>query len=223
MTGKWIQTDNSETSYQFVKKNSDKNFEFIEAVEIGEEGIVRKGIIDLEDYSKDEIEKYISSYYKNLDSLQNSYKNNISVINQIIAECIFEQIECETIRRFQDIHSAIEYTNNYVKSDEEEYINEEIKIIQVNELLNETKDLGMQKGLIKCLNNYPLIEGRIKKAKYAFQKTVSIRPIEHNYANKNEPKYIKYVCPICQALGNSFQLSEGMENCPLCNVNLLWN
>jgi rubrerythrin len=35
--------------------------------------------------------------------------------------------------------------------------------------------------------------------------------------------YIKYFCPVCEAVGNKHQLIRNEENCPLCNVNLLWD
>lgn len=33
---------------------------------------------------------------------------------------------------------------------------------------------------------------------------------------------VKYGCPVCESLGNKHQISIGIRNCPLCNVNLLW-
>jgi hypothetical protein len=35
--------------------------------------------------------------------------------------------------------------------------------------------------------------------------------------------FIEYSCPVCAALGNKHRVHRGEENCPLCNVNLVWD
>ncbi|MED9903554.1 MAG: hypothetical protein UFG06_05155 [Lachnospiraceae bacterium] len=50
-----------------------------------------------------------------------------------------------------------------------------------------------------------------------------VKPIEHHYENKGERPYIKYGCPVCESLGERFSFPKGIDNCPICNVNLLWH
>jgi hypothetical protein len=47
-----------------------------------------------------------------------------------------------------------------------------------------------------------------------------VKPIAHHYMPNNQ--YIKYSCPVCDALNNRHQVHPGETNCCLCNVNLLW-
>lgn len=67
-----------------------------------------------------------------------------------------------------------------------------------------------------------VITGKVKEAKFAYQKITSIKPTEHHYEELGEKPYIKYSCPVCQAVGNLHQVTSGDKNCPLCNVNLCW-
>lgn len=67
-----------------------------------------------------------------------------------------------------------------------------------------------------------VIEGIVAKEKYAYQRITKIKPIAHHYEENGEIPYIKYGCPICEALGNRFTLTNNIKNCPLCNVNLYW-
>lgn len=68
-----------------------------------------------------------------------------------------------------------------------------------------------------------IISGCVENADYIFQRTSKVKPIAKHYENDMEPEYIKYSCPICVALGNKHQLLKGSGNCPLCNVNLVWD
>jgi len=75
---------------QWCKKVSDHEFDFVEVrsqLNPGEFDVV-SGNVDLNDYSNEEIEEYISGYYKDTAVLKDSYPDNWA---QIIAECIFEQ------------------------------------------------------------------------------------------------------------------------------------
>lgn len=68
-----------------------------------------------------------------------------------------------------------------------------------------------------------MIEGKFKKSKYVHKRITKVKPIEHHYEDPGETPYIKYGCPVCESLGNRFSFYKGVPNCPLCNVNLLWN
>lgn len=68
-----------------------------------------------------------------------------------------------------------------------------------------------------------MIEGKFKKSKHVYKRITKVKPVEHHYENPNEKPYIKYGCPVCESLGNRFSFPQGINNCPLCNVNLLWD
>jgi len=92
MKEKWYCTDKD--CLQYCKENSDGTFEFIEKVALNTyDGntcyIVKKALIDIRDYTAKEIEAYISSYYDSLDQLKKNYGKHS---NEIIAECIFEEM-----------------------------------------------------------------------------------------------------------------------------------
>ena len=67
------------------------------------------------------------------------------------------------------------------------------------------------------------MEGYVTESKYCHERITYVRPIRLNYSDKYHPNYYKYICPICDSLGNAHQISKGDKNCPLCNVNLIWN
>lgn len=54
-----------------------------------------------------------------------------------------------------------------------------------------------------------------------YKKITRVKPLAHYYMPNGT--YIKYSCPVCEALGNKHQVYRGEENCPLCNVNLVWD
>lgn len=62
------------------------------------------------------------------------------------------------------------------------------------------------------------MKGKIENGKYVYQRKTKVYPIKRDYG---EGSY-KWICPVCSQLNNKHQLSEGIENCPLCNVNLYW-
>ena len=66
-----------------------------------------------------------------------------------------------------------------------------------------------------------VIEGNVREAEFAYQRTTKITPLVICY--EVSPRQVKYVCPVCRALGNHHQLTKGAENCQLCNVNLIWD
>lgn len=67
-----------------------------------------------------------------------------------------------------------------------------------------------------------VIQGKITEAKHAYHRTTYVKPVEHHYENAGDEPYIKYGCPVCELLGHHHQITKGTKNCPLCNVNLLW-
>ena len=61
-------------------------------------------------------------------------------------------------------------------------------------------------------------QGYVTEEQLSYKKITYMKPIKHDYGDN----YYKYSCPICDMLGNKHQLLKGTKNCPLCNVNLLW-
>lgn len=79
---------------------------------------------------------------------------------------------------------------------------------------------------IDALESAPVadvIEGKVTEAKHVYQRITYVKPIEYHYEDEGDEPYIKYGCPVCKLLGNTHQIAKGKENCPLCNVNLLWD
>ena len=66
------------------------------------------------------------------------------------------------------------------------------------------------------------IDGRVDDAEVSYKRITRIKPVAHHYENEGEDEYIKWGCPICESFNNRHSFAEGTENCPLCNVNLLW-
>jgi len=67
------------------------------------------------------------------------------------------------------------------------------------------------------------IKGFVTDENLVCNRKTYVYPIEHHYENEDEKPYIKYSCPVCESLGNKFSMTYGTSNCPLCNVNLLWD
>ena len=67
------------------------------------------------------------------------------------------------------------------------------------------------------------MDGMIKDARLACCRAVKVNPVKKHYEGAGEAPYIKYVCPVCTAVGNTgVQLADGVTRCPLCGVNLNW-
>lgn len=78
-------------------------------------------------------------------------------------------------------------------------------------------------AMLKLIDSQPtIINGKVTEAECAYQRITYIRPLEHHYEEPGETLYIKYSCPVCEALGNLHQVTPNQPNCPLCNVNLNW-
>ncbi|AAK79135.1 hypothetical protein BJV85_002836 [Clostridium acetobutylicum] len=80
----WIQTDD----FQFVKEVSKGIFKIINIAEINEIYAISYHSIDLNNYTKEELENAVNTYYKSLEDLYAEYKESS---NQIIAEILSEQ------------------------------------------------------------------------------------------------------------------------------------
>ena len=92
--------------FQYQKALSDTMFNMVQTFEMPDSTfIVAKGIIDLDDYTDEEINGYVTGYYNSLDDLKNQYGDNS---NGIIAECIFESLQ------------PMEYAYQFPAKDEEE-------------------------------------------------------------------------------------------------------
>lgn len=78
-------------------------------------------------------------------------------------------------------------------------------------------------AMLKLIDMQPTaIDGKIAEAEYAYQKTSYVYPVEHHYEEPGEEPYVKYSCPVCEAIGNLHQVTPGEKNCSLCGVNLDW-
>ena len=80
--------------------------------------------------------------------------------------------------------------------------------------------------VIKSLSekvNDTKIDGKVDEVEVSYKRITRIRPVAHHYENEGEEEYIKWGCPICEYFNNRHSFAEGTENCPLCNVNLLWD
>lgn len=85
--------------------------------------------------------------------------------------------------------------------------------------------------------NYLSDEGKeITPAEHVCKQVVRIRPVEHHYEKTGEEPYIKYGCPICEAIARDyepeddaegtfikFSFGKGTANCPVCGVNFAWD
>lgn len=97
MREEWICTDSD--SSQYFKLNSDGTYNFIEKVWLdtckGDPGYpdksytVKTALIDLNDYTEKEKEINVSGYYDSLETLRKFYTDDS---DQVIAECIFEEM-----------------------------------------------------------------------------------------------------------------------------------
>lgn len=89
--------------------------------------------------------------------------------------------------------------------------------------IRENFSINKANAMLKLVDMQPTaIDGIVKEAEYAYQRITYVRPIEHHYEEPKEKLYIKYSCPVCEAVGNLHQVTPGERNCPLCNVNLCW-
>ena len=123
MSNEWYKTDD----LQWCKSLGERKYKFIHALWIDtcptdpeNDYVVCSSLIDLNEYSDDEIELAVSSYYDSYDDMLKKYsttRENAHELDSIVAECIFEE-ECYT-----DGHShgtftkenAVKYIENWIK------------------------------------------------------------------------------------------------------------
>ncbi len=116
MKNLWFCTD----TWQYCKINFDGTYNFIERVwldivEVNKNYpdkcyIVKTALIDLNDYTEEEKECNVSGYYDSLESLREIYGEDS---NQIIAECIFEEM-CDSYASTTEMMTENE-ANEYIK------------------------------------------------------------------------------------------------------------
>lgn len=68
------------------------------------------------------------------------------------------------------------------------------------------------------------MNGVIINANHVHARRAAVNPIARHYEEKGERPYIKWSCPVCEAIGNHrVSIPEGIPECPLCGVHLNWN
>lgn len=78
-------------------------------------------------------------------------------------------------------------------------------------------------AMLKLIDMQPTaIQGFVADAEYCYQRITYVRPVERHYEEPGEEPYVKYICPVCDALENIHQVTLGEKKCPLCGVNLYW-
>ena len=82
--GEWIKTDD----LQWRCKVNNTTYHLVEVRERPDDYVFVVGIIDIEDYTEDEIKSYITGYgYESVGKMKEEYGEDT---NGVIAECIFE-------------------------------------------------------------------------------------------------------------------------------------
>lgn len=66
------------------------------------------------------------------------------------------------------------------------------------------------------------IEGVVEQSDLICRRSVRIKPTAHHYEGVGELPYIKYSCPVCDAIGNIHQVHPVQQNCSLCGVRFYW-
>ena len=68
------------------------------------------------------------------------------------------------------------------------------------------------------------INGVIRDSGKACRRRVRVNPVERVYSPAGGKPYVKYSCPVCEAVGNSrISIPAGTDSCPLCGVRLNWD
>lgn len=74
----------------------------------------------------------------------------------------------------------------------------------------------------------------VMPAEVVYKQRVKLKPIAHHYEKPGEKPYIKWGCPICEAIArdygpdedgetfDKFSFVKGISNCPCCGVNFAW-
>lgn len=89
----WYETDGD--CLQHCKDLGDRCYHFIEAVWLdsdnGNEYAIVESVVDLKDFSLNDIECAVSSYYGSIAEMEQSYNMPFGQLDQLIAECYFEE------------------------------------------------------------------------------------------------------------------------------------
>lgn len=120
--GEWYCTDPD--CMQYCKKHGENKFSFIQIVWLytaendagypDKDYTVKSAYIDLDDYGMKEKECAICGYYPSLDAVYTEYED---AAEQIIAECIFEEMTdgSATTYGMMTREEAEKFVNNYIK------------------------------------------------------------------------------------------------------------
>lgn len=120
--GGWFCTDSD--SMQHCKKHGKGKFSFVEMVWLDtvegdeeypdKEYTVKSAYVDLNDYDEKEKENAVSGYYPSLDAVYAEYEDTA---DQIIAECIFEEMTDGTATTYGMMtrEEAENFIKNYIK------------------------------------------------------------------------------------------------------------
>ena len=102
---------------QYYRKVNDFVYVFIEAREWPDDGyVVSHSVVDVRDYSLDEIWNYCSGYYSSLDEMISHY--GIREALHIMAECVFEQLDfcdMEFNAKQENMGKAIKFIHQWIK------------------------------------------------------------------------------------------------------------
>lgn len=103
---------------QYAAKFSDTRYGYIECRQWGDKYIVCHAVVDLRDYSMDEVNEYCASYY---DSLEKTiYDYGLRDALRVMTECIFEQIplsQMEFTAERPTEEAAREFIHEWVQND----------------------------------------------------------------------------------------------------------
>lgn len=103
---------------QYMAKISDTVYSYIEYREWFDGYIVCHAVVDLKDFSLDEIYAYCSPYYSSLEQMVQDYGFRGAL--QIMAECIFEQLgvnEMEFTAEQRNEGAAIRFIHEWMQVD----------------------------------------------------------------------------------------------------------
>lgn len=84
---------------------------------------------------------------------------------------------------------------------------------------------AVEKEIVRLNNEIKklTIEGVVENKDEPIHKhIVMVNPIVHHYEDDGEPEYIKYGCPVCEAVGERRRVHRVESNCPICGVRLNW-
>ena len=101
---------------QYMARISDSRYSYIEYRQWFNSYIVCHAVVDLCDYTLDEISAYCSAYYESLEQMVEDYGFRGSL--QVMAECIFEQLgfdDMEFNAEQKNEGAAIKFIHEWMK------------------------------------------------------------------------------------------------------------